>query len=81
MKLLEAVIVVACNELRIDNADRDKREKVALAVLALAKTGQTNPERLKIYAVSQIERTRDASFTRRRVVSRTLPAQKSLVRR
>ena len=80
MKLLEAAIEVACSELRIDNADREKREKVAVAVLALARTGQTDPERLKMFAVSQIERTRDASFTRRSFVSPMPPDQQSSVR-
>ncbi len=80
MKLLEAAIEVACNEFRIGAADRETRERVALAVLALAKTDQTDPERLKIYAVSQIELTRDASFMRRSAMSPTHSDQQSLMR-
>jgi hypothetical protein len=37
-RLLETAIEFACSELRIGNADRDKREKIALVVLA--KTGE-----------------------------------------
>lgn len=51
--VLQSTFDLACKELGIGPTDEDGRSRVAKAVIALAKAGQFDPDRLRIYAISQ----------------------------
>jgi hypothetical protein len=53
--LLQTTFDLACTELGVASADEESRSRIAKAVIALAKAGQFDPERLKVYAISRFK--------------------------
>jgi hypothetical protein len=51
---LQAVLNSACDELGVSN-DPKKCEAVALLILGYARTGQTDADKLKAYAIERFE--------------------------
>lgn len=51
--VLQTTFDLACKELGVASTDEESRSRVAKAVIALAKAGQFDPDRLKIYAISR----------------------------
>jgi hypothetical protein len=51
---LQAALNSACDELGVSN-DHKKCEAVALLILAHARTGQTDVDKLKAYAIERFE--------------------------
>ncbi len=54
----------ACAELGLspDDADKDRREHLAMIMLALSKGGETDPEVIRMQAVHQMQPGGGASF-------------------
>ncbi|MBS0232460.1 MAG: hypothetical protein JSR99_03130 [Proteobacteria bacterium] len=52
--VLQLTFDVICQELGIDAADEQRRSRIAASVIALAKTGQFDPDHIKVQAVSQL---------------------------
>jgi hypothetical protein len=50
---VQVAVSLACKELGIGEADRSKRETVAVLMMPLAKRGSISIDRLKTFAVSQ----------------------------
>ena len=57
---MEAALALASEELNLADDDIGSRERLALSILALHKTGQSDIEKLKVYAVAQFKRARGA---------------------
>ncbi len=55
VEVLQATFDHVCEELGIDPGDEQSRARVASSVIALAKTGQIDPDCLKVHAVSQLK--------------------------
>jgi len=53
--VLQTTFDLACKELGVTSADEESRLRVAKAVIALAKVGQFDQERLKVYAISRFK--------------------------
>jgi hypothetical protein len=51
--ILQTTFDLTCRELGVPSADEVGRSRVAKAVIALAKAGQFDPDRLKVYAISR----------------------------
>ncbi len=58
LAVLQTTFDLVCEELGVSNSDRLGRERIAEAMIALARAGQYDSDKLKIYAISQF-RTRD----------------------
>jgi hypothetical protein len=53
--VMEAALVLASEELGLAHDDINGRERLAHSILALHKAGQSDIERLKIYAISRFD--------------------------
>lgn len=57
--VLQATFDHVCEELGINERDEEARSRVAASVIALAKIGQLDPDRLRLQAVSQLKAVDD----------------------
>jgi hypothetical protein len=55
LKVMEAALVLASKELGLADDDILSRERLARSILALHRAGQSDVDRLKIYAVSRFK--------------------------
>jgi hypothetical protein len=55
LKVLKTAFELACEELGISAGDVESRERIATTLMTLARVGQSDPDKLKCYAVSQFE--------------------------
>lgn len=61
INVLQAALDLACKELRIGRADHESRQRVASMMIAFAKHGRIEVEKLKAFAVHQFDRLSTAA--------------------
>lgn len=59
LQVMEAALVLASDELGLADDDVNGREHLARSILALYRAGQSDAERLTVYAVSQFKGSHD----------------------
>jgi hypothetical protein len=53
--ILQTAFDVVCEELGVNSSDRSGRERIAEAMMALARAGQYDSDKLRIYAISRFK--------------------------
>jgi hypothetical protein len=63
LAILQTTFELVCEELGVNASDRSGRERIAEAMMALARAGQYDSDKLKIYAISRFKaRDLEGSF-------------------
>ena len=77
---MEAALVLASKELNLASDDINCRERLARSILALHRAGQTDVERLKIYAVSRFRWIEGGPSTSAIIPDGLIPAEANKAR-
>jgi hypothetical protein len=54
LEVLQTTFDSICKELNIEPGAGESRSRIAKAIITLAKAGQRDPDRLKVYAISRL---------------------------